>query len=227
MGLPEEWLASTNERPGNPARPLVTLSYAQSLDGSIAARRGEPYALSGQQSLELTHRLRAAHDAILVGIGTVLSDDPQLNVRFAKGNDPQIVILDSTLRLPATAKILANGRRPIVFCVAEADTKASGALRAGGVRVEQQAASGRVNLVAALKRLGELGIKNVMVEGGGEIIASFLETGLVDRIVITIAPFYLNGYRIPVAAPWRVNVAGSANYGNDLVLWGDVAHEAN
>src|SRR5512133_2370683 len=91
---------------GREGRPLVTLSYAQSLDGSLAAQRGTPLALSGPQSMELTHRLRAAQDAILVGIGTVLSDNPRLTVRLVEGSQPQPVILDSHLRFPLNANLL-------------------------------------------------------------------------------------------------------------------------
>ena len=84
-------------------RPFVTLSYAQSLDGCIAAKRGQPLALSGPQSLTLTHQLRSAHDAIMVGIGTLLADNPRLTVRLVEGRDPQPVVLDSRLRFPSEA----------------------------------------------------------------------------------------------------------------------------
>ena len=87
-------------------RPFVTLTYAQSLDGSIAADPGQPLSLSGPQSLLLTHYLRAAHDAILVGIGTVLADNPLLNVRLVEGKNPQPVIVDSQLRFPLDANLL-------------------------------------------------------------------------------------------------------------------------
>lgn len=227
MGPLEEWLTSTGERPGNPARPLVTLAYAQSLDGSIAARRGEPFALSGRQSLELTHELRAAHDAILVGIGTVLSDDPQLNVRFAEGNDPQIVVFDSRLRLPVTAKVAASDRHPIVFCTSNADARAVESLRTRGIRVERQSGAPRVDPAVALARLYELGVRRLMVEGGGEIIASFLEAGVIDRTVITMAPIFLSGYRIATNVIRRLTIAGSASYGDDLVFWGQVVRETN
>src|SRR5512135_1934375 len=98
----------------NRDRPRVTLTYAQSLDGSIAARSGMPLALSGTESMHYTHQLRAAHDAILVGIGTVLSDDPRLNVRLTGGLSPRPIVLDSSLRCPSTARCLEAGRRPIV-----------------------------------------------------------------------------------------------------------------
>jgi riboflavin-specific deaminase-like protein len=82
-------------------RPFVTLSYAQSLDGSIADRPGRPLALSGEASMALTHSLRASHEAILVGIGTVLADNPSLNVRLVAGKNPQPIVVDSRLRFPS------------------------------------------------------------------------------------------------------------------------------
>ncbi len=102
-------------------RPYVTLSYAQSLDGSITARRGEPLAISGPESLEMTHRLRAEHDAILVGIGTLLADDPRLSVRLVAGADPQPIIVDSRLRFPLNARILLDGRSPWIATTEEAE----------------------------------------------------------------------------------------------------------
>ena len=101
-----------DELPSRPGRPFVTLSYAQSLDGSIAARRGATTPISGPDALRLTHQLRAHHDAILVGIGTVLADDPQLTVRLVAGPNPQPVIVDSRLRLPLTARLLSDGAPP-------------------------------------------------------------------------------------------------------------------
>ncbi|MEX2161619.1 MAG: RibD family protein [Anaerolineales bacterium] len=220
----DEWLAA-GEWAGEAGRPLVTLSYAQSLDGSIAARRGEPMALSGPQSQKLTHKLRAAHDALLVGIGTILSDDPQLNVRLVEGGDPQVVILDSRLRFPPTAKLMSQGRRPIVFCTALASSQTQDALAAAGVQVERQAAnnSDRIDLPPMLERLNTLGVRRLMVEGGGEVISSFLSAGLVDRLAITIAPVFVSGYK-PIPSPVRSNLNGLAaeKYGKDIVIWGDI-----
>src|SRR5512144_1074873 len=99
---------------GNTDRPRITLAYAQSLDGSIAARSGVPLQLSGTESMQYTHQLRAAHDAILVGIGTVLSDDPRLNVRLTAGVSPRPILRDSELRCPIDARCLESARRPIV-----------------------------------------------------------------------------------------------------------------
>ncbi|MBM2842777.1 MAG: RibD family protein, partial [Anaerolineales bacterium] len=93
-------------------RPFITLSYAQSLDGSIALPDGRPLALSSPPSLFRTHALRARHDGVLVGVGTILADDPQLTVRHAAGPNPQPIVLDTGLRTPLPARILSNPRRP-------------------------------------------------------------------------------------------------------------------
>ena len=110
------WLEESSARLFAERRPLVTLSYAQSLDGSIARERGKPLALSGPESMRLTHQLRAAHDAILVGIGTVLADDPQLTVRLVEGKSPIPVILDSRLAISPTARLFQNPKKPILVC---------------------------------------------------------------------------------------------------------------
>jgi 3,4-dihydroxy 2-butanone 4-phosphate synthase/GTP cyclohydrolase II len=230
MGL-DDWLAKSLQRSVRRDRPSVTLSYAQSLDGSIALRRGERLALSGPESHKLTHQLRARHDAILVGIGTVLSDDPQLNVRLADGNDPQIVVLDSQLRTPLKAKMLNSGK-PHVFCVANADRGKQKKLEQAGAIVVRQTerAATEVDLHAMLTTLKTQGIANVLVEGGGEVILKFLSEELVDRVIITNAPQIIGGYKAVESAIGRILELvnkGSAKYGKDIVIWGDVKYETH
>lgn len=178
-------------------RPLVTLSYAQSLDGSIADRPGRPLALSGSQAMAMTHGLRASHEAILVGIGTVLADNPRLNVRLAAGKDPQPIVVDSRLRFPPYANLLKNGRTPWIATSEGADVEREQALKAAGARVLRLAGSnGWVDLVALLGYLGSIGINSLMVEGGAQIITSFLTSRLVDQVVLTIAPLLVGGLRV-------------------------------
>src|SRR4029079_19395558 len=101
-------------------RPFVTLAYAQSVAGSIALEPGRPFALSGPESMRLTHALRAAHDGILIGIGTLLSDDPRLTVRLVQGKSPQPVVVDSQLRTPLQARLF-NGVPPRAAWIAATD----------------------------------------------------------------------------------------------------------
>lgn len=191
--LPHE-ARTHRERTG---RPFVTLSYAQSLDGCIAAEPGQPFALSGSQSLMLTHKLRAAHDAILVGISTVLVDNPRLNVRLVSGRDPQPVVVDSRLRFPLAANLLQQPPFPWIATGPTADADRQQTLEATGAWVLRlpTRANGHVSLTALLEQLGELGINALMVEGGAEIITSFLSEQRVDYMVITIAPTLLGGLR--------------------------------
>ena len=181
----------------NHDRPRVTLTYAQSLDGSIAARSGLPLSLSGTESLAYTHQLRATHDAILVGIGTVLSDNPRLNVRLVAGTSPRPIVLDSELRCPPTARCLETSRRPIVVCADRAAADRRGALEAQGVTVlsipSDTADHSHLDLAMLLKQLHAKSIHSVMVEGGARVITSFLLARLVDHMVITLAPVLVGG----------------------------------
>jgi riboflavin-specific deaminase-like protein len=178
-------------------RPFVTLSYAQSLDGSIADRPGRPLALSGPQAMALTHGLRTLHQAILVGIGTVLADNPRLNVRLVEGPDPQPVVVDSRLRFPPYANLLKNRRTPLIATTEGADPERQHPLEAAGARVLRLPGSnGWVDLAGLLGQLGSMGINSVMVEGGAQIITSFLASRLVDQVILTIAPLLVGGLRV-------------------------------
>jgi len=179
-------------------RPFVTVSYAQSLDGSIAVSPSQACSLSGPESLRLTHYLRAQHDALVVGVNTVISDDPLLNVRYCPGENPQPVILDSRLRMPEDSRLLAGGGRlPIIMTTADADQGEKGKRLGKRARIltVPQGAEGGVDLNAALQVLGELGLRTVMVEGGAQIITHFLQAGVVDYCVITITPRLIGGVR--------------------------------
>jgi GTP cyclohydrolase II len=226
MELVQTWLAEAARQSESRGRPLVTLTFAQSLDGCISARRGQRTVLSAPESQRMTHELRACHDAILIGIGTLLADDPRLNVRLVSGSDPQPVILDSYLRTPPGARLLQGGRKPWIFAGRYAPLAARHSLEAAGARLvylplEEQ---GRLPLPVLLSTLAGMGINSLMVEGGAQVIASFLQSQLVDQLVLTIAPRFLSGYHAregadPARLP-RLEAWESRRYGDDLVLFG-------
>jgi GTP cyclohydrolase II len=209
------------------AQPFVTLSYAQSVDGCIAATADRPLALSGQASLTLTHAVRALHDAILVGVGTVVADDPRLTVRLVTGAQPRPVVVDGTLRTPPGACLLRSGTPPLIATTAAADPARQRRLEAAGAEVVRLPAdaTGRVSLPALLDQLSARGHRSVMVEGGSGIITSFLGSRLVDHLVLTVAPLLVGGLRgvqgLDTTAVPRLRNVVYQPLGEDLVMWAD------
>jgi GTP cyclohydrolase II len=170
-------------------RPYVVLKYAQTLDGRIATGSGDSKWISGEEERTLSHALRAACDAVMVGVGTVLRDDCRLNVRMVPGASPMRVVLDSTLRTPSTA-LLFDGDAPTVFLTTDraAEDDRKRVREAGaGIRVLPPGPGG-VDLKAALALLRAEGVRSVMVEGGAQVITSLLSAGLADRLVVGTAP---------------------------------------
>jgi riboflavin-specific deaminase-like protein len=209
-------------------RPLVTVSYAQSVDGSIATRSREQLRLSSDQSMILTHRIRAACDAIVIGINTLLVDNPLLTVRLVAGASPQPIVLDSHLRIPLQARLLdRTDHRCWLACTEDSDPKRAGQVQTRGAEVIhcRQDCQGRVDLPDLLHQLGKRGIRSIMVEGGGQVITSFLEARLVDQMIITIAPRLVGGLpvldRPAVSNGSRLHLSSvfCQSCGPDLILW--------
>jgi len=232
-----QFLKQTKRRAKGTKRSLVTVSYAQSIDGCIAAESNYPLRLSCRASLRLSHTVRASHDAVLVGIGTVLADDPHLNVRHVRGLDPQPIILDSKLQYPLKARSLRNKKRPWIFTSARSRSRKCRLLEAEGAQiiVVPHDRRGHVNLRAVLKHLRCSNIRTLLVEGGSHIITSFCRERLVHQFVITIAPFFVGGVHAvtdlmrPAVHKFKnadafvqMDIVGHKSIGRDIVIWGNV-----
>lgn len=230
--LPEEWFDRLSrlagEFLGRHRRPLVTVSYAQSVDGSIATRNREQLRLSSHQSMVLTHRIRAACDAVAIGINTLLVDDPLLTVRLIEGTSPQPIVLDSNLRIPLQARLLdRTDRRCWLACTNKQDSERVGAVQSRGGEVIhcRRDRRGMVDLPDLLYQLGKRGIRSVMVEGGSQVITSFIEARLVDQMIITIAPRLVGGLPVldrPAVGDGsflRFNPVSYRSCGPDIILW--------
>ncbi len=172
--------------------PYVTLKWAQTLDGRIATAKGSSRWISSPESQKLAHQLRATNDAILVGAGTVTKDNPELTTRLVKGRNPLRIVLDSTLRIPLDAKVLKNQNKAktIVATTTHATKAKLAALQKMGIEVLiiPPDSQDKMDLKKLLKSLGEREITSLLVEGGGEVITSFLRLGLADKVVVIIAP---------------------------------------
>lgn len=227
----EHWLGEQRKSFADAERPFVTLSYAQSWDGSITLRCGESLALSGAQALTLTHRLRSLHDGILVGVGTVVSDNPRLNVRQCSGPDPQPIVLDANLRIPPAAQLchLSEKRCWVLTSVGD-DLSTHSEVDIIRLPGDDQ---GRVCLRAAMRELKRRGIRSLMVEGGANVISAFLKQKLVDAVVLTVAPRLIGGYKAvndlgtdaEVLLP-RIAPLFTATLDDDLIMWGRVHYSA-
>jgi len=176
--------------------PFVTLKIAQSADGKIADQNGQSRWISNERARRLTHRWRWQTDAILVGIGTVLADDPRLTVRYEEGPQPRRLILDSHLRLPLAARLLndSHAERTVILVSQECkEHEKAAAIEQRGTKIWRVPAtpSGHLNLSQVLERIGQDNIAAVMVEGGRRIFTSFLEERLADRLTCFFAPIIL------------------------------------
>lgn len=218
--------AETFRRRNN--RPFITISYAQSVDGSIAARSRQPIHLSGPESSALTHQIRAGCDAILVGIGTVLADDPRLNVRLANGINPQPIILDTHLRTPPNAKLVKRSD-PSPWIINETNSREdrTAALKKAGAKPITcvTAHDGKIDLYALMAMLSELKINSIMVEGGAQVITSFINSRLVDQFIITVSPRLVGGLQVidskglNTESNLTLDQVSYQHLGDDLIMW--------
>ncbi len=224
--------------------PYIVHKAAMTLDGKIATETGSSKWVTGEAARSYVHRLRDRADAIVVGVGTVLADDPELTARLPRGNghDPLRVIIDSRLRTPPESRAVRVSKVPsagtLVVTVDGADKTKRARLEAAGAEVVTLPANGtgQVDAAAAARLLAERGALSVLLEGGGELAASFWEAGLVDKALFFIAPKIIGGRaaKTPVEGAGRTAMSKAIElaslkfrrFGPDVALEGEVK-EAN
>ncbi|GJD35050.1 hypothetical protein FMGBMHLM_1957 [Methylobacterium aerolatum] len=174
---------------GTVERPFVVAQLGQSLDGRIATPSGDSKYINLCPALDHLHRIRARVDAVLVGIGTVLADDPLLTVRRVEGPSPARIVIDPTGRIPPSARCLAgDGARRLVICRTEAQVPPSAeAVRIGGEEIFCPR--------AIVARLGSLGFARILIEGGARTVSAFIDAGAIDRLHLMVAPLLLGSGR--------------------------------
>jgi riboflavin-specific deaminase-like protein len=213
--------------------PRVTVSWAQTLNSVISQERTVRTPISCGESLALTHRLRSMHDAIVVGIGTVLADDPLLSVRLVDGPQPRPIVLDSRLRTPPACRLLAREDvKPWIFHSvadgnAERGSGSAAELSCRGARLFHVAGGGSgLDLKEVLSILAKNGISSVMVEGGAGVLASFLKNGLAGQAIVTVSPSIVEGFTVFAPGMLGRNLSVEAavweTHGRDAVLWGRI-----
>ena len=212
----EALLGSLQPRPD---RPSVILKFAQTLDGRLATSTGDSKWISGMQERQLTHALRAACDAVLVGSGTVLKDDPQLTVRLVPGSSPLRVVLDSLLRLPRDRQVFSSDASTLVFTSHDGYDSHRHLLeeRGIGVRAVRSSPEG-LDLRECLAELRKLEVETVLVEGGARVLTSFLREGLADRVIIAVAPILLGSGKESVGDLGIRSIAEALHLVNEQVF---------
>ncbi len=214
-------------------RPWVVFKSAMTLDGKVATRTGDSKWISGDPERRTSHALRAACDAVMVGIRTVLADDPQLTVRMVPGASPLRVVLDTTLRIPSDAQILGDAASTLLVTTerSSADRRREFTERGVGVRVVERDPLLGVDLVAALSLLRATGVRSLLVEGGAAVITSFLRARLADRVIVGIAPKIVGSGTeavgdlsvVRVSDGLRLSDRSVHALGDDVVVAGDLA----
>lgn len=176
-------------------QPFVTLKSASTLDGKLATRTGDSKWISNGQAREIVHTLRHRHQGIMVGVNTVIADNPSLTTRMeVPGLNPVRIVIDSTLRIPLDSAVVRDGQASTIVVTTESsDPVKRAALLDAGVQIVVSGAGPRVDLKAAMTSLGGLEIGSILLEGGGTLNGAMLENGLVDRVVLFFAPKIVGG----------------------------------
>jgi diaminohydroxyphosphoribosylaminopyrimidine deaminase/5-amino-6-(5-phosphoribosylamino)uracil reductase len=234
------WLIADFEKFMLHRMPYVTLKAAVTLDGRLAARGGDSKWITGERARKHAHQLRAKSDAVLVGVGTVLADDPELTVRLVRGRNPMRVVLDSRLRTPLRSKLVqsADQVRTVIFHAKAASAAKARALTKAGIELVEVPATrgGGLNLRRVLRELAKRDVVRLLVEGGAQVHGALLDAGLVDRAAIWVAPKLLGDARaVPlaqgkgrrlIAQAWQLHAPRIERHGDDVLFTGDLDHVA-
>jgi diaminohydroxyphosphoribosylaminopyrimidine deaminase/5-amino-6-(5-phosphoribosylamino)uracil reductase len=229
-----DWLRRAQRKLRRDGLPFVTLKAAVTLDGRLAARSGESKWITGELARREAHRLRSLSDAVLVGVGTVLADDPELNVRLVRGRDPLRVVLDSDLRTPLGSKLVrsAGQIRTLIFHAPDASAKRCAQLTAAGVELAEcaRARKGGLNLGSALRALAKRDVVRLLVEGGARVHGALLAHNFVDAAAVFVAPLILGDSRarpladadrsVALADAWAIAEPEIRVLGSDVLVRG-------
>ena len=214
--------------------PFVTAKFAMSLDGKIASRSGDSKWITGEESRRFVHQLRSEVDAVMVGINTALADDPQLTARDSEGaplsRQPLRVVVDSKGRLPKDARMLSEPGETLIATSAAGDRISDVAGWCGATMERIPDSDGRVDVGALMELLGTIEVTSVLVEGGGTLLGSLFDSGLVDKVVAFVAPIIIGGESAvsPVAGEGIENMADAlrlkdveiSRFGADIAIIG-------
>ncbi len=219
--------------------PFVTLKLASTLDGKIATSTGESKWITGETARRFAHRMRAEADAVMVCIGNVLRDKPELTTRLVKGKDPVRIVVDSKLRTPVNARVLNTKRGGIIIATTKERSqkeKRIKKLKDKGVEVlALPSKKGEVDLKALMKELGKREIANLIIEGGSTLAASAIKDGIVDKIAIFYAPRLFGKEGLPMIQGLGIKRLKDAvslssleykRLGEDILVEGYIAHSS-
>jgi diaminohydroxyphosphoribosylaminopyrimidine deaminase/5-amino-6-(5-phosphoribosylamino)uracil reductase len=179
--------------------PFIILKVAATLDGKMATRNGDSKWISGEASRRFVHKLRDQVDGVIVGIGTVLKDDPLLTARIKGGRDPYRIVLDSRLKVPEEAKVIGTTPSKAIIATTELAPKDKiEEFEKRGVQILiLDSKEGKVNLKSCLSKLGEIGMMSLLVEGGSQVNGSFLDEGLIDKLLLFLSPRLIGDHQAP------------------------------
>jgi len=217
--------------------PFVTLKMAMSLDGKVATKTGDSKWISGKKSRKLVHEMRSNSDAVMVGVGTVLSDNPRLTSRIRDGKDPLRIVIDTLLKSPVDSNIF-NDSNCLVVTSSLADDAKRKMFEKNGIDVLVIGASGGgIHLMDVMRVLGKRGIQSILIEGGPNIAGSAIDEGIVDELVLFIAPKLIGGESAPgpihglgsalVSDAVPINILGVERVGEDIMISASLTNTKN